>query len=173
MKLPILELDLGTYGKQTVDFSEYVTITSDLIEELHKDASNYAYIESISVNLKGQIKRKQNEYEALKGTRSSEVTAELVGSGKKATAKAVDAVLASDETLLRFAEETAIIEDNSALITALLRAMSMRHSDLKKLVELEINGMAMGRLNVKEPEEAPVHRVKKDVDSKPRGRGKR
>jgi len=167
MKLPIIEVDLGNYGVQVVDFSDYTIITSDLVEELHKGSGNFAFISSVELNLKSQLKRKNVEFEDLKGTRSTEVTAELLADNKKATAKAVDAVLASDETLIRFKEEVMQIEDKIALFGSLLRAMSMRHSDIKKLVELRLSEGAMGRIEVKDT------RVKKETTGKGRGRKRR
>jgi len=162
MRLPVITVELGAYGTQEVDFNDYLSISTDLVEELHKDASNYAYIESIESELRTALKRKQAEFANTQGRLTGEITEELTKElGKKPTAKDIDARLDSDDTVVRFKEEIIAKEYQISIVAGQLSAMRMRHSDLKKLVEIELAQGRMGNLNVNTEEKVNEKEVEK------------
>jgi hypothetical protein len=152
-RLPIIEVDMGAYGKQEIDFNAYLNISTDYISELHKDASNYAYIVTVEKALRKMLKIKEAEFENIKGTLTDEVTEELIRTIGKATVTAISAKLASDDTVMRYKQEILEMDSNVGVVTGMLSAMSMRHSDLKKLVEIQLAEGRMGNMDVKMPDE--------------------
>jgi hypothetical protein len=162
MRLPVIEVNMGDYGVQEIDFNEYMSISSDYVSELHKDASNYAYITTAETWLKKILKTKQLEFDNIKANLTEELTEELTQElGKKPTIKAIDAKLDSDDTIVRYKQEILELEMNVNVVSNMLRAMSMRHSDLKKLVEIRLAEGRMGNVDVN-VEQKPVE-VKKPV----------
>jgi hypothetical protein len=162
MRLPVMTVDMGAYGQHEIDFSDYMNISSDLVAELHKDASNYAWIDSVEKSLRKQLELKKIEFETIKGNLTSEITTELQEElGKKPTVKDIDARLDSDDTVVRFKEEILEIENRIAIVGGQLRALTMRHSNIKKLVELSLAEGRMGNLNVNTEEHKEEPKVEK------------
>jgi len=154
-RLPVITADMGNYGVQEIDFNEYMFISTDLVGELHKDAANYAYLDSVEKELKKRLKEKQIESDTIKGNLTAEVTQELVDSGvKKPTIAAVNAKLDADDTMIRFKQEILELEHNAAIVGGQLKGLQMRHSNIKKLVEMQLAEGRMANVNVSEPKSA-------------------
>ena len=154
-----MTVNMGAYGEHEIDFEEYVGLSTNLVEELRKDASNYAWIDSVEKALKKQLEYKKIEFENIKGTLTREIANELQEeTGKKPTIKDIDAKLDSDDTVVRFKEEILEIQNRIAIVGGQLTALHMRHSNLKKLVEIELALGRMGDLNVENRPEEPKKR---------------
>lgn len=168
MRLPKLTVDMGEYGQHELDFNDYLHISSDLVSELQRDASNYAWIDSVEKSLKKQLERKKIEFETIRGNLTGEITTELQEElGKKPTAKDIDARLDADDTIVRFKEEILELQNRIAIVGGQLTALHMRHSNIKKLVEISLAEGRMSDLNVKEPSQ------KEETTKKRRGRVKK
>jgi len=153
-RLPVITVDLGTYGVHEIDFNDYLNITSDYVTELHEDAARYAWLESVENKLRQQIKSKSLEFDALKGKITSEINVRMTKDlGKSPTVKVLEAEVAADDTLVTFQEQLNEMESQVGLVNKQIGALRMRHSNLKKLVELTIAGHVMGNVNVKEQKE--------------------